>query len=458
MALVHSSSSGTNSPERLFSSLSGGINKLRLFPSDHHMHHALAKALHKGEPSQLAPAEVPVFLAHPTPAANGTSQPVWTVESRDDGKSELLWLLTEPLESWALTSKDRWRLQLVTTSKDQGWIPMRNSFSFRQSWFEFGIQMTPGPIRSEGDQERNPFTIGDIGKPKLHPTTGAELRWHSHNNFLFGHDFAEIEGNILETDHEIWKYLGPGDRLAVYMCARHRGRKNHCTGGRVHRFRSQKRPGLPLNVVRKIMRMAGIMAPQPRVFKSEYTSEPEEHDGLWGVAAEGSSVAQELWIVTHPLSGQMIRNMAQIQLRTRSRDQGWAGSSDPNSYSWFSLGVLTRLPGGVLGPKPDPTKASYMGLWLSHNNNRGDPEIRDYAGKIFTADVEPVSGLSPGDRLVAWMHAQYGGWENFAEEGKIVYWEYFEPTLLREAAQQKEPPRKRKIEKVRSKVAMVDNS
>ncbi|KAG8927094.1 hypothetical protein FRC02_008459 [Tulasnella sp. 418] len=425
MSLKHASSLNVSSDRSL---PAGGISKLHSFPTSHHLHHALAKSLHRGEPTQLAPAEVPVFFAPIPESANPPN--VWMVEAAYDVKSELLWLLTEPFETWSLSTKDQWRLQLVTSSKDQGWMRMGNPLQFDQSWFEYGIRSpSAGTSTWEKDRFGDPFKAGgDLGQPKLHPQTRVELRWHSHNNFLFGHDFMETEGKLIGADHELWQHLGPNDRIAVYMCTRARGRKNYCKGGSLNRFKTQSRPGLPVELVRKILRMANITSPQPRTLDAEYVMEPQKQ-GIYGIESRSSIETRELWIVSKAISRQLAHKIAQIQVMTVSKDQGW-GDSGGGSYSWFSLGILRRLPGGVYGPRTQPGSGSYIASWKSHNNKTADPEFTSYEGNKYGAHEEPLTLLTPGDRLCVWMHAQYTAWANYAQEGKIVYWEFFEPTLL----------------------------
>ncbi|KAG8931740.1 hypothetical protein FRC02_002292 [Tulasnella sp. 418] len=395
-----------------------------LFPSDHHFNHALAKALYKGERRRQAPANIEV-IKNPV-SKGGSPDSAWTVKAVNDGKSELLWLLTKRFKTWTPGSGDVWRLQLMTISKDQGWFPMvANNLSSEQSWFEFGIRChTPDSIDSTLDQGISTFNTGAIGTPKLDATTGSELRWRSHNNFLFGHNFRSTEGIIIKEDHELWRYLEPNDRLAVYMCAQGKGYENHCIDGSLRRFKLSRRPGLPLHLIGMILRMAGIMAPHPRILKTEYVSAQDKELGLWKVEGKSSVAEQELWMVTEILPMDVIQNIAQVQLTTYSRDQGWGNGLGGRSYTWFSLGVFQRRPGGMYGPRFDTE------LWISHRNKPGVPYIGLHTGKLFSASEEPLNLLRPGDRLVVWMHAQFRDWVNYCKEGKLFCWEYFEPTLL----------------------------
>jgi hypothetical protein len=55
-----------------------------------------------------------------------------------------------------------------------------------------------------------------------------QLRWRSHENALQGSDYAVRKGIFFTPDHEIWRYLEPGDVITVLACAQFGGWANFC--------------------------------------------------------------------------------------------------------------------------------------------------------------------------------------------------------------------------------------
>ncbi|KAG8904939.1 hypothetical protein FRB99_000993 [Tulasnella sp. 403] len=102
--------------------------------------------------------------------------------------------------------------RLNTMSKDQGWCIARDQGSW--SWFEVGI-INDGSVSHSATED----SIGPI-ETKRNASTGQVLRWTSHHNEIAREAFKRHAGEIFGHGHEMWRHLEPGDRLAVWMCAR----------------------------------------------------------------------------------------------------------------------------------------------------------------------------------------------------------------------------------------------
>lgn len=126
---------------------------------------------------------------------------------------------SEPLNR--ATIEKMGNLALMTMSKDQGRL-MNETGSW--SWFEVGI--VKGDYRPiKGDIC---VTLEEDVSAKERLTTKLDprrmpLRWVSHNNTISGHRFSSCMGVEFGPQHPIFRLMEPGDRLGVWMCARHNG-------------------------------------------------------------------------------------------------------------------------------------------------------------------------------------------------------------------------------------------
>ncbi|KAG8761231.1 hypothetical protein FRC11_014201 [Ceratobasidium sp. 423] len=100
-------------------------------------------------------------------------------------------------------------VQLETDAHDQGWAsePKRGLWS----WFELAIFTT---LPAEGQE----VTLAQI---KPNPAGGGPLTWISHRLPL-SKKYDVKRGEDFTKDHEIWKFLEPGDHIGVLACAQYR--------------------------------------------------------------------------------------------------------------------------------------------------------------------------------------------------------------------------------------------
>lgn len=141
-------------------------------------------------------------------------------------------------------------VKLVTSSKDQGWhTEDRMGSSGSWSWFEVGIvrlledgpselgdqSIVAGDKYAKLDARRTP-TTGNLTNHRRRSSSPADtmpLRWISHYNEVASQSFQEHVGNEFGPDHDIWKYLEPGDRIGVWICAQFIGWECYCEDARI---------------------------------------------------------------------------------------------------------------------------------------------------------------------------------------------------------------------------------
>ena len=178
------------------------------------------------------------------------------------------------------------------------------------------------------------------------------------------------------------------------------------------------RPGLPVELVIYIFRLADCVLPSER-----FTM---KIDIPCRAKASSGTISNTIWFSTPPLSREPLSRIASIQLVTLSRDQGWCGDPSSGSWSWFEIVILR-------GDSQQVVKKSAVGgkdlVWISHHNPIASKQYSWLEGSIFGSDHELWKHLAEGDRIAVRACAQYGGWCCSAMEGFLKADEWFEPTL-----------------------------
>jgi hypothetical protein len=176
---------------------------------------------------------------------------------------------------------------------------------------------------------------------------------------------------------------------------------------------AQNRPALPAEIVMQIFRFARITIPDPARKLSIQRKV--------SVKADSGIIETKRWFSTQPLTRTDVAQLADVQLVTFSRDQGFGGANSA-SYSWFELGVLPNQFYQTRAREDDDNVR-----WIiSHDNiiAHRHPVLRE---GIVISNEE--AGWAEGDVLVVRICAQYPNWENIAESGTINYWTWFEPKI-----------------------------
>jgi len=110
------------------------------------------------------------------------------------------WFSTAPLSAHDLANMQS--IQLLTFSRDQGWVSDPNAGSW--SWFD--IVLLPSEREERVDTE--------------------EHLWLSHTNDPPASSLRRRAGSILGPSHEIWQIARVGDRIGVRACAQYSGWRN----------------------------------------------------------------------------------------------------------------------------------------------------------------------------------------------------------------------------------------
>lgn len=193
-----------------------------------------------------------------------------------------------------------------------------------------------------------------------------------------------------------------------------------------------RRP-LPHNVTMRILCMAGYVSLRPIVLAKSNSHKSVKSQG---------TIASERWFTSLPLTpydyGEFSR-ITRLALSTRSHDQGRAPDNSA-SYSWFEISIVS--PAGTVKCRTDRSQL----IWMSHCNRVASRDFVSLDGDPFYADHEIWRNLEVGDKIAVWVSAQYGGWENHAQEGELCVWRWYPtPTpksLESHASNAKRPSRK----------------
>ncbi|KAF8590665.1 hypothetical protein K439DRAFT_40474 [Ramaria rubella] len=171
-----------------------------------------------------------------------------------------------------------------------------------------------------------------------------------------------------------------------------------------------ERPGLPVELIIYILRLADCVLPSPR-FNIEIG------DPCHVRARSGDTVFQT-WFSTPPLDRGLLSKIARMQLKTVSRDQGWCSNPGAGSWSWFELAIISAGDRG----KPAVKRREGYGedfVWLSHRNLVAMRENQHLEGMVFDHDHEIWQHLEEGDRIEIRVCARFAGWENNALKGVL---------------------------------------
>ncbi|KAJ1309242.1 hypothetical protein OPQ81_004908 [Rhizoctonia solani] len=112
-------------------------------------------------------------------------------------------------------------VQLMTISRHQGWVNDRNAGSW--SWFELQVARPTEQDASRTEIKRRPDGNEMSWCCLVHPVDPRTARLQG--------NFAEHMGDVVDSDHEIWKHVEEGDVLQVVMKARFGGWSNTACDG-----------------------------------------------------------------------------------------------------------------------------------------------------------------------------------------------------------------------------------
>lgn len=142
---------------------------------------------------------------------------------------------------------------------------------------------------------------------------------------------------------------------------------------------------------------------------------------------ENSTVAASaIWFKSERLTPEFLGSLAQIQLCTVSRDQGWVDSPEGGNWTWFEIVVMPDA--STSQPKCDANGKPLA--FISHYNRLGhDCFTRNY-GFIFDRQSWLLRAVEPGDVLAVRACARFVGWQNRGVKGFITVRRLHEDPVL----------------------------
>ncbi|KIJ56432.1 hypothetical protein M422DRAFT_774186 [Sphaerobolus stellatus SS14] len=182
--------------------------------------------------------------------------------------------------------------------------------------------------------------------------------------------------------------------------------------------RNLRRPGLPIELVTYIIRLAECTIVNRRL--TAWVKTP------CLARADSARAVQKLWFETVTLTASEISKISGIQLHTI----GWTKHPNGPSCTWFEIVILTQQQEDhdfVVKRRSDNTEFT----WISHHNHVLSDGVEYRRGMMFTyLDEFFIHGLQEGDKIGVRVCAQYEGWQNFAVEGVLRVDEWFEPRSI----------------------------
>lgn len=186
-----------------------------------------------------------------------------------------------------------------------------------------------------------------------------------------------------------------------------------------------RRPALPFEIVILIFNVAASAQSMPNPQLAVKSS-------VSMTVFSARRETQAIFFVTPPITRDWLSRVCQMALVTVSRDQGWMGTPEKESLSWFDI-QLMRLDGrNKLVPKSDDPNTPMR--WFSHHNIIASHVFAVREGVVFTSDHEIWYHLEEGDIIAVLACARndsYGFvWQNVAKTGHLQFWEKFDPRAL----------------------------
>lgn len=139
-----------------------------------------------------------------------------------------------------------------------------------------------------------------------------------------------------------------------------------------------------------------------------------------------SGFVSKLWFYTPPLDDMAVDHLAAVQLLTTSNDQGWATSSQGDSWTWFEVGVF-KSPEELA--QCEKVGQGEQGWRWSHGNKGATSMTQDRKGRLVTAGEDILKRLGGGSVLAVRICAKYPMWANNAHRGELKFWKWFEPVV-----------------------------
>ncbi|KAF8171957.1 hypothetical protein K438DRAFT_1851974 [Mycena galopus ATCC 62051] len=257
--------------------------------------------------------------------------------------------------------------------------------------------------------------VAVIYDPKS-PTTAIGLSWVTDYS---GHDVEDWQAHLarpllpdgeLLLYHQLWRALLRGNKSSQPCHAR---------------------PALPVELVRLIVRAAGLVVPDSR-----QTCRAGRSVFIRVTIYDENPIASQVWFWTKPLR---VAHIAAAQLVTVSRDQGWVNPVTDVCHSWFEWGVFegsipSEKEAGIGGGACTGNERAWTGgQWRrSHGNPVASRHYGYHSGPRVGMDDEMWAGTNLEAEWVSIAVracAQQAAWENDSGYGEILVWKWFEPVV-----------------------------
>ncbi|QRV80088.1 hypothetical protein RhiJN_08103 [Ceratobasidium sp. AG-Ba] len=274
------------------------------------------------------------------------------VETASDKMISSVWFSSPPIKQSILQQLKS--IQLVTV----GHVEDIGRRGCGTSWFELSI------CRPSDDFE-----------PRTNFATNTQLVWRSHDNSPVPTD-SQLQGQVFSVSHPLIQEIEAGDIVVVKLCV-------------------QNGPVASRGIKGRIVLMSGtneLGMLEPKIPAYDFHS--FSATGPLFVQATDHYVAAKLWFSTPPLDQECISKISEIQISTRSRDQGWVSDPDAGCYSWFDLVILAS-------PKDELSvlREGHFLAWHSHSNPVALDDFTVQSGKTFGRTDEIYQLLRPGDSI-----------------------------------------------------------
>ncbi|KAG8721732.1 hypothetical protein FRC09_007449 [Ceratobasidium sp. 395] len=256
-----------------------------------------------------------------------------------------------------------------------------------------------GSAESETEQVNTWFELvicrsSDSTYPRKNLVTDLEFTWRSHEIVRLSANDVRREGNIFTQSDDLLKELEENDVISVRVCIQNASVAHHAIKGKI--------------ILSFVPNNTPIHSP------ATYATYPFSPVGPLLVEADGATAVAMVWFTTPPLDEDWIQKMSEIQLFTKSKDQGWVSNLNTDSHSWFEL-LISSSPEAELPIVRDGCTLR----WDSHRNPIASQEYAIHHGKVFDHTDELLRMVLPGDSIIVRVAAQYPAWQNNAVDARL---------------------------------------
>ena len=115
-------------------------------------------------------------------------------------------------------------------------------------------------------------------------------------------------------------------------------------------------------------------------------------NGPESVYSKGPEVASKIWFKSDPITRDFCYRLTQLQLVTKSQDQGSINDKSKGNWTWFDIVIFPDSKDETLRKDKDGKELIYR----SHNNQLANKQLSLHFGKVFDRRSDLLANLEVG--------------------------------------------------------------